>query len=227
MSNSYEAFKTELYGRGYDIHSFKISKMVGSDLPTACCLATPDLKKIVSRHFADFVLKPEEFSLNESVELTTSYFWLSLKRLKTFHEQMDFLAKNLRFARSWEITDSLSQFMEKGSERKFLPYYASFTKSRFLYQKRFAYVYAMKFYREKAISPFIKGIVPDEEYYVYMGQAWLLATLAINHYEEIRDSLVSSDWPLVLKRKTISKMVDSFRITNQQKQEIKEIRAKL
>jgi 3-methyladenine DNA glycosylase AlkD len=226
MSKSYEAFRTELYGSGYDIRSFKVYKMAGPDLPTAG-LTIPCLKAIASKHFSDGELDPEEFSLTESLELTMCYFWLSLKRIKTFRDQMDFLAKKLRYAKSWIITDSLAQFMRKGEEVEFLPYFGLFVKSKYLYKKRFAYVYAIKYYREGDISLFLSGMIPDEEYYVYMGQAWLLATLAIRHFEEVKDFLSCSPMPEALKRKAISKIVDSFQITDSQKQIVKEIRAKL
>jgi 3-methyladenine DNA glycosylase AlkD len=226
MSESYDAFRTELYGSGYDVRSFKVYKMVGSDLP-AVGLATHRVKEVASKHFFDRELVLEEFSLTESLELTLCYFWLSLKRQETFQEQMDFLTKKVRYAQSWAITDSLSQFLRKGEETEFIPYFERFVRSKYLYEKRFAYVYAMKYYRESDVSFFIQGMIPDEEYYVYMGQAWLLATLAIRHFEEVRDFLSFAPMPEVLKRKTISKMVDSYRISDSQKRIVKEIRAKL
>jgi 3-methyladenine DNA glycosylase AlkD len=226
MSESYDALRTELYGSGYDVRSFKAYTMVGSDLPSAG-LTIPQVKAVAAKHFSDRELVLEEFSLAESLELTTCFFWLSLKRLETFKAQMDFLAKKVRYAQSWAITDSLSQFMRKGEETEFISYFKRFVRSKYLYEKRFAYVYAMQYYRESDVSFFIRGMIPDDEYYVYMGQAWLLATLAIRHFEEVKDFLSSAPMPEVLKRKTISKMVDSFRISDSQKRIVKEIRSKL
>ena len=58
---------------------------------------------------------------------------------------------------------------------------------------------------------------------VMMAQAWLLATIAICYPDEIFEFL-SSKADITLKRKTISKMCDSFRIPDDVKDKFKSLR---
>jgi hypothetical protein len=57
-----------------------------------------------------------------------------------------------------------------------------------------------------------------------MGEAWLLATLAIEDYPNVKKLLLSDKINDQLRKKTISKMRDSYRISPEIKEEVKEIR---
>jgi 3-methyladenine DNA glycosylase AlkD len=217
-----EEFKEDLYGKGYDPKRFHVSTMVGTDLKSAS-LTIPHVKDVVARYSQDPSLFLEEFPLEETVELTLCYFLLSLKKEGTFEKQMGFLQGKLGFANSWEITDSLPQVIKKAPQKEFDVFYRRWVKDKREYARRFAYVFAMRYYREKDISFFLDHLVYDDRYYVYMAQAWMLATFAITHFEEIR-FFAQNDFPLALKRKTISKMRDSYRISPEQKEIVKQIR---
>ena len=58
---------------------------------------------------------------------------------------------------------------------------------------------------------------------VTMGQAWLLASMAICYPEEIYNYLNESK-NITLRKKTISKIVDSFRISDEYKIKFKGLR---
>ena len=220
-----QEFKTALYGEGYDPSSFKVSRMVGTSLPTAF-LKMPHVHAVVKAYHQDLSLPLEEFPLHESVELTLSYFLLFLARLPTFESQMDFLSKKLPFAESWIITDTLGMVLKKSQSAEFKPRYLAFTKSKAIYERRFAYVQAMRYYREENITFFLDHLLFDEEYYVLMAEAWMLATFAITHFDEIAQFLQRKEIPLSLKRKAISKMRDSYRISPEEKEILKRIRDK-
>ena len=220
-----EQFKEDLYGRGYDPANFRVLTMVGTSLKSAS-LRSPHVKEVVASYAHDPSLPLDDFPLDETVELTLCYFLLSLKKEVTFAKQMAFLQGKLGFANSWEITDCLQQAIRKAPVKEYEPYYRKWVKDKREYARRFAYVYAMQYYREGDISFFLNHLVYDEHYYVYMAQAWLLATLAITHFEEIRAFLLKEGLPETLRRKTISKMRDSYRITPEQKEIVKQIRDK-
>ena len=59
---------------------------------------------------------------------------------------------------------------------------------------------------------------------VMMAEAWLLATVAIQYPNEIYDFLKETQ-DVTLKRKTISKINDSFRINEDIKNKFKELRS--
>ncbi len=223
MVTALDRFKEELYGANYDVASFRVSTMVGTSLKTAS-IPIPHVKEVVKAHAKDPELDLDSFPLEESVELTLCYFLLSLIKEGTFEKQMAFLQGKLRYANSWEITDSLQQVIKKAPQKSFLPFYERFVRSAWTYEKRFAYVYAMRYYRDQDIDIFLKKLRYDDEYYVGMAQAWMLATFGITHFEMIKTFLLTPSLPLFLKRKAISKMRDSYRITSEEKEILKQIR---
>ena len=152
---------------------------------------------------------------------------LSLKKEKTFEKQMGFLQGKLAKANSWIITDSLQQAIRKAPKEAFEPYYQKWVKDKREYARRFAYVFAMRYYREDDISFFLDRLVYDERYYVMMAQAWMLATFAIAHFSEVAAFLKRKGIPETLVRKTISKMQDSYRISPEHKEIVKRIRDNL
>jgi len=216
-------FKENLYGPHYDVASFQVSRMVGTSLKTAR-LTIPHVKDAIRRYEKNPDLPLEEFPLDESVELTLCYFMLSLKKEGTFAKQMAFLQGKLAYANSWIITDSLPQVIRKAPVKDFEPYYRKWAKDKREYARRFAYVFAMRYYRENDISFFLDHLVYDERYYVMMGEAWMLATFAITHFEDVKAFLLRNDIPESLKRKTISKIRDSYRLSSEQKEIVKQIR---
>lgn len=86
-----------------------------------------------------------------------------------------------------------------------------------------AFVVGLKLAKDKSILNTTKYIKKDDEYMVMMAEAWLLATVAIYYPNEVYDYFLECD-DLTLKRKTISKMVDSFRIDEATKERFKGLR---
>ena len=223
MNPALIAFRKELYGPDKDPASFSPAKMVGTSLPWAK-IPTPRMKAVVKAHAKDSDLPLEEFPLDESVELTLCYFLFSLKKEGTFEKQMAFLQRKLGNANSWMITDALPQVIQKAGMEEYQPYYGKWVNDKREYARRFAYVYALRYYQEKDISFFLDHLVYDERYYVMMAQAWMLATFAITHFEDVVHFLKDPSCPESLFRETISKMRDSYRIREDEKEFVKQIR---
>ena len=70
---------------------------------------------------------------------------------------------------------------------------------------------------------FGKYIKPNEKYMVMMSEAWLMATIAISYPDEIYNYLAKCD-DITLKRKTISKISDSYRFDEDAKNRFKSLR---
>ena len=65
----------------------------------------------------------------------------------------------------------------------------------------------------------------DDEYYVQMAEAWLLADLAIFNPEEVLKFIAKKPLNYNIIGKGIQKMSDSFRISDEVKQKAKELRS--
>ncbi len=66
--------------------------------------------------------------------------------------------------------------------------------------------------------------VKSNKYYVQMMQAWYFATALAKHYDETIDILKSNKLDIWVHNKTIQKAIESYRITNEQKVELKKMK---
>ena len=183
----------------------------------------PVLKQIVKEHIKDEELKLNEFELGKYLEVDYLYFGLGLSRAKNYIEQLDFLDKNIYKAKSWAITDTASTYMKKFPFEVYSKFFKDHYNTKYTYERRMSYILGLKFYKEKDILTILPYIKENEEYMVTMAEAWLMATIAIIYPNEIYDYL-SQTKDLTLKRKTISKISDSFRFTDETKERFKSLR---
>lgn len=183
----------------------------------------PVLRQIIKDHLKDEELLLEDFELGKYLEVDFIYFGLAVSRLKTNKEKLDFLKKKIHLAKSWGITDSAATYFKKLSFEDFWDFFIEMYQSKYIYDRRMAYVLGLKFYQDERIIEVLKHINKNEEYIVMMAEAWLFATVAIKYPDEIYNFLKKLD-DLTLKRKTISKISDSFRFNEQTKNKFKELR---
>ena len=67
----------------------------------------------------------------------------------------------------------------------------------------------------------------DEEYYVQMAEAWLIAELTVHEPEMVCNWLSQNDLKYNINGKAIQKICDSFRITDEWKEAFKKLRPEL
>ena len=183
----------------------------------------PVLRHIVKEYVKDEGLKLDDFDLGKYLEVDFIYFGLALTRAKTINEQLNFLRDNIKKAKSWAITDCVQTYLKKSDFVAFLNFFKDLHDSGFVYERRFCYVFGLKHWKNPRILEIFPLIQTNEEYMVMMAEAWLLATIAIQYPNQVFEYLEHLD-DLVLKRKTISKMCDSFRISDEQKVRFKKLR---
>ena len=183
----------------------------------------PVLRQIVKEHVKDEEMRLEDFKTGKYLEIDFIYFGLALSRCKNIDEQLEFLKQNIKKAKSWAITDTAATYLKKLTFDKYWFFFLKLVKSPFIYDRRMAFIVGLKLAKDKNILKVTEYIQKDEEYMVMMGEAWLLATVAIYYPNEVYDYLLECD-DLTLKRKTISKMVDSFRIDEATKERFKGLR---
>ena len=186
-------------------------------------LMTPTLKRIIQEHYKDDDLKLCDFELREYQEIDITYLAIALKRTKSYKDQMEFLKKNLYFVKGWAVTDVLNQYLKKATFAEYFPYFEHFAKCKNTYEVRFAYIGMLKHYDSQDIEKIVPFLRYNEEYMVMMAEAWLLATIAIKNSDFVYNLLKNMD-DVVLKKKTVSKMNDSFRISKEDKARFKTLR---
>ena len=183
----------------------------------------PILRQIIKEHIKDEELKTKDFVLDKYLEVDFIYFGLSLSRFKTIDEQLDFIKEKGKIAKSWVITDTIVTYFKKFSFDKYWDFFLKMYQSKYTYDRRIAYVLGLKQYKDHQIIKILNYINKNEEYMVMMGEAWLLATMAISEETPVFEFLKNTD-DIVLKRKTISKICDSFRFNEESKNRFKSLR---
>lgn len=183
----------------------------------------PLLRHLIKEEKEDQDLKLSDFNLGRYLEIDFIYFGLALVRAKNLSDQLEFLEENIKYAKSWAITDSIQTYLKKSDFDSFLTFFKKLYKSKYTFDRRFCYIFALKHWKNPRILDIFPLISTNEEYMVMMAEAWLLATVAIDFPDEVFDFLKRVD-DITLKRKTISKMNDSFRISGDQKKRFKSLR---
>ena len=183
----------------------------------------PILREFIKKHKDDRELDLDSFELGKYLEVDFVYFGLTLSRLNNSQLQLKFLKEKIRYAKSWAITDCVSTYVKKLSFNEYYEFFKDMHKSKYTYDRRMAYVLGLKQYKDSHIVDILPEFTLNEEYMVMMAQAWLLSVVAITNEDAVFNYLKDlSD--ITLKRKTISKICDSFRFSSESKERFKSLR---
>ena len=185
----------------------------------------PILRQLAKDHYKDKDMVLEEFELSKYLEVDFVYFAIGLKRCKTIEEQLDFLDKNIKYAQSWAVTDTINNSIKKCPFDLYWNFFLAHWNSEHIYTRRFCYIFGLMFYKDKKILQIFNYLHEFDEYMVMMSEAWLLQTIAIVYPQEVFNQLEKLQ-DQKLKLKTISKICDSFRFTSEEKEKFKSLRLK-
>lgn len=201
----------------------EFSKSLSNSEYISIGVKNPVLRAFIKEHKNDPEMILDDFEIGRYLEIDFIYFGLALLRAKTIEEQFDFLLHRMRFGKSWVLTDCSQTYMKKCSFETFRRFFNMMIKSKYVFDRRFAYVFAIKFAKLPEICTVFPSILENDDYMVMMGEAWFLATVAIYYPDEVY-SLLRNLKDINLKRKTISKINESFRIDQSNKNRFKELR---
>ncbi len=193
-------------------------------------LKTADVDAIAEQYLKDGVdVAPLYDHIKESGSILRIYFYVSLKSIEGFENQIKFIEDHFQDLNDWWHVDMLPQLIRKNKAPSF----------DFVYNKAKEYVnYPLTFARRWGYVIFLAGFQKDptqtkkilslfhddEEYYVQMAEAWLLADLAIFNPQDVLDFIASKPLHYNIIGKGIQKMSDSFRIDDEIKTRAKELR---
>ena len=205
-------------------HAEFVGNLSNSDYITIG-VKNPVLRTIIKEHYKDKNLCLKDFELSKYLEIDFIYFGVGLKRCKTIEEQLEFLDKNIKYAESWAITDTINNSLKKCSFDLFWNFFLTHYNNEHLYTRRFSYVFGLTVYKDEKILQILNYLRENDEYMVMMAEAWLLQTIATIYPQKVFELLrIIKDQKLKLK--TISKICDSFRFTNEEKEKFKSLRLK-
>ncbi len=135
----------------------------------------------------------------------------------------------LPFIDNWATCDQLSPKVFKKEPEKLLPHIQAWIQSDQTYTVRFGVGMLMRYFLEGRFRPEYADLVAQlrsDEYYVNMMIAWYFATALAKQYASILPYFEEKrldDWT---HNKAIQKSVESYRITDEQKQYLKTLKVR-
>lgn len=147
--------------------------------------------------------------------------------IKDYDRCLEELQKFLPYVDNWATCDLPEPKCFAGNKEKLLPEIKGWIASAEPYTKRYGIGMLMRLYLDADFRPEYPELVASvssEEYYVNMMIAWYFATALAKQWETVIPYIENrclSEW---VHRKTIQKAIESYRITDEQKQYLRTLR---
>lgn len=153
-----------------------------------------------------------------------------IERIKDFDECIAQTERFLPYIDNWAVCDMMSPKVFAKNTDKLLPLIWRWMDRGDVYTVRYAVGMLMRYYLgdayDRTMSDAVAG-VDSSEYYINMMLAWYFATALAKRYDDIlpyfKDRRIANVW---VHNKAIQKATESRRITEQQKDELRQLRIK-
>lgn len=185
---------------------------------------TADVDRLIARYVREKAdiscLRP--YILSEQ-DLHRVYYYVSLKQIRNVEERAAFIDSNLLFS-DWWHTDQLIKFVATLDFEKAIALMQNYIYHDDPFIRRWGYVmFISKLCRGHA-DRLLQYFHDDPAYYVQMGEAWLIAELAVNEPEKVYAWFPENGLSYSINGKAIQKICDSYRISNEWKEKFKGLR---
>ena len=189
---------------------------------------TPDLK----RYAKELIKEDYSIFLNE---LPHNYFdenqlhAFIISKIKDYDECLNCVNSFLPYIDNWATCDQLSPKVFKKNTDKLLKEIKVWTKSKDTYVVRFGINMLMQNYLDYRFKPEYLDMVSkikSNEYYVNMMIAWFFATALAKKYDYAVKYLEENVLDTWTHNKTIQKAIESYRITDIQKEYLRSLKKK-
>lgn len=152
-----------------------------------------------------------------------------LERCNDFAQTVANVDAFLPYVDNWATCDQLSPKVFKKHRAELLPYIRRWLMSEHPYTVRFAIGMLMQHFLEEDFSeeyPRMVASVEMDVYYVRMEQAWYFATALAKQYDAVIPYIEQNRLERWTHNKTIQKCLESYRISLEQKEYLKQFRKK-
>ncbi|MBO7277651.1 MAG: DNA alkylation repair protein [Bacteroidales bacterium] len=148
-----------------------------------------------------------------------------IEEMKDEKECLESLDKFLPYVDNWAVCDSCSPKVLKKDLDLLLDYIKKWINSPKEYVCRFGILSFMRYFLEDKTfkEEYLEMVceVKSNYYYVKMMQSWFFATALAKQYNSTLKIFKQNRLPVWVHNKSIQKAIESYRITEEQKQELK------
>lgn len=152
-----------------------------------------------------------------------------LSEVKDYDECISKVELFLPYVDNWAVCDTMSPKVFKKNKDKLIKKSIEWAGSKEVYTCRFGVKMLMSHYLDDAFKPEYLGLVADiksDEYYVNMMNAWYFATALAKQWDATIVYLEDDKLAKWVHNKTIQKAIESYRITDEQKNYLRTLRKK-
>ena len=149
--------------------------------------------------------------------------------IKDFGDTLDRVDRFLPYVNNWATCDQMSPKIFKKHRQELLPSIKKWIASEQVYTIRFGIGMLMEHFLDEDFDiayPQMVAEIRSDEYYVRMMQAWYFATALAKRYDAVLPFLTTHQLEPWTHNKTIQKAVESYRITEEQKNHLKSLKIK-
>ena len=187
---------------------------------------TADVDRLIRRYVkqkADVSLLREHILMQQ--QFHRIYFYVSLEQMKDANERMQFIHENLLFT-DWWHTDQLIRYATKLDFETAMSYAEEYMDSEDIFVRRWGYVMFISDLGRKHTDRLLPLMKEDDQYYVQMAEAWLIAELTVNEPEVVYQWMKDCGLSYSICGKAIQKICDSYRISKDWKECFRALRPK-
>ena len=151
-------------------------------------------------------------------------FLLAQKRM-TFEESIRAVERFLPFVDNWAVCDQFVMKIFAKHADALYPYLLKWMQSDHLYTRRFGIVNSMRYFLDDKFRPSMLDDVASAvtgDYYVRMAVAWYLATALAKQWDAAFKYVFSGKLDGTVLRMTIRKACESYRVSAEQKELLKQ-----
>lgn len=208
---------------------FQIKLIPNIDSNSVIGVRTPEL-----RNYAKELVKTNNYQFFLE-ELPHKYFdenqlhSFIISEIKNYDECILYINKFLPYVDNWATCDQMSPKIFKKYHNELLNQIKIWIKSKDAYTIRFGIGMMMQHYLDNNFKDeYLKLIsnIKSKEYYVNMMRAWYFATALSKQYKSTISYVENNKLDLWTHNKTIQKAIESYRITSEQKEYLKNLKRK-
>ena len=212
-----------------DYRDFQIKLLPTVNPNTVIGVRTPELRKYAKKLIKENIYTAflEELPHRYFDENQLHAFIIS--ELKDYDECISYINKFLPLVDNWATCDQMSPKIFKKNHEDLLKQIKIWIKSRDTYTIRFGINTLMQHYLDDDFKPkYLEMIskIKSKEYYVNMMIAWFFATALAKKYKETIPIIENQKLDTWTHNKTIQKAIESYRITQEQKEYLKSLKRK-
>ena len=149
-----------------------------------------------------------------------------INTIKDYKEQIKYIEKLAKYVDTWSVTDSL-KFRIKGNEEAYFQYAKELLQSKEPFKRRIGIRIFFQYIKTNYIKDIfveLDKLKDEEEYYVNMAISWLLCEAFIKNRDITLAYFKDNKLNSFAINKAISKCHDSFRVSREDKELLKNFR---